>query len=173
MTARRKPAQKPEQKPEDQQAAANDDGKPEQQPETENKTYDAIDAAIADEEGKAKEGEWQPGQGAANDDQPKPDDAVGVQEIKALTQMAFAVAAARFGPHWNLSNDEAQGLAEAGDAVAQKYLGNVTMGPEAALCITAGMIILPRVVLTLNQPEKPEPKPEKTESKEGAGGGSQ
>lgn len=167
MTARRKPAQKPEQKPEEQQAAANDDGQ--QQQETENKTYDAIDAAIADEESKAKEGEWEPGQGAANDD--KPEDAVGVQEIKALTQMAFAVAAARFGPHWNLSNDEAQGLAEAGDAVAKKYLGNVTMGPEAALCITAGMIILPRVVLTVNKPEKPEPKPEKTE--EGADGGSQ
>lgn len=172
MTARRKPAQKPEEKPEEQQTAANDDGQPGQQPETENKTYDAIDAAIADEEGKAKEGEWQPGQGAANDD--KPEDTVGVQEIKALTQMAFAVAAARFGPHWNLSNDEAQGLAEAGDAVAQKYLGNVTMGPEAALCITAGMIILPRVVLTLNQPEKPEPKPEKTGAEaEGGSGGSQ
>ena len=172
MTARRKPAQKPEEKPEEQQTAANDDGQPGQQPETENKTYDAIDAAIADEDGKAKEGEWQPGQGAANDD--KPEDTVGVQEIKALTQMAFAVAAARFGPHWNLSNDEAQGLAEAGDAVAQKYLGNVTMGPEAALCITAGMIILPRVVLTLNQPEKPEPKPEKTGTEaEGGSGGSQ
>ncbi|PHR67958.1 hypothetical protein [Alcanivorax sp.] len=168
MTARRKPAQKPEEKPEEQQTAANDDGQPEKERETENKTYDAIDAAIADEEGKAKEGEWQPGQGAANDD--KPEDTVGVQEIKALTQMAFAVAAARFGPHWNLSNDEAQGLAEAGDAVAQKYLGNVTMGPEAALCITAGMIILPRVVLTLNQPEKPEPKPEKTGTEGGQGG---
>ena len=99
---------------------------------------------------------------------------MGVQEIKALTQMAFAVAAARFGPQWNLSNDEAQGLAEAGDAVAQKYLGNVTMGPEAALCITAGMIILPRVVITLNPPEKPEPKPEKTGTEaEGGDGGSQ
>ena len=172
MTARRKPAQKPEEKPEEQQTAANDDGQQGQQPETENKTYDDIDAAIADEEGKAKEGEWQPGQGAANDD--KPEDTVGVQEIKALTQMAFAVAAARFGPQWNLSNDEAQGLAEAGDAVAQKYLGNVTMGPEAALCITAGMIILPRVVITLNPPEKPEPKPEKTGTEaEGGDGGSQ
>ncbi|MBE98713.1 MAG: hypothetical protein CMP77_02000 [Flavobacterium sp.] len=160
MTAQKKPAGKPE------SGAAND--YPEGQ-EQEQKTYSAIDEAIQQEQEDAKEGEWQAGGEAANDDGAEK---IGVQEIQALLQMGFSVVGARYGAHWNLSQPEAKGLAESTDRALKHYLGDVEMGPGAALAVTAGMIVLPRAVITIQQanqePEKPEENQEKTEG--GTGG---
>ena len=169
MTARKNQQQKPEQKPDNGQAA-NDDPKGQEQA-GEQKTYSALDEAIKAEQEQPKEGEWQAGEEAANDDAKA--DRVGVQEIKQLAMLGFAVVGARYGDHWALSNDEAQGLAVASDKAMRHYLGNVEMGPGAALAVTAGMIVLPRVVITMSQqqePEKPEQNQKETGTEGGAGG---
>jgi len=168
MSARKNQQQKPEQKPDNGQAA-NDD--PSGQPQGEQKTYSALDEAIKAEQEQPKEGEWQAGEEAANDDAKA--DRVGVQEIKQLAMLGFAVVGARYGDHWALSNDEAQGLAVASDKAMRHYLGNVEMGPGVALAVTAGMIVLPRVVVTMSMqqgPEKPEENQKETGTEGGAGG---
>lgn len=169
MTAQKKPNQKPE-----SGQAANDDKQAEAAQETEQKTYSALDEAIAQEQEQAKEGEWEPA--AANDGQGAKRK-LGNDELQKMLTMLFGVVALRAGDHWKLSDPEAQGLSEAINDAAREYFGeDVEMGPYLALAVTAGMVTVPRYMITVAQQQEQQgagnqSQNQKETGKEGGSGG--
>jgi hypothetical protein len=99
------------------------------------------------------EGEYIPAAEAA-----APQEQSSAEMVGALATVAFAVVAARRGPHWALTAAEAEEFGKAGGAVLDKYAPDLHTGPEAALVLTAGMIVLPRL-LTDKQAEKEAAQP--------------
>lgn len=169
--ARRKPATKPEQqaqKPEEGEAV-----KPEPAAsEPEKPDYARLEVLAAEEAANGED--WKPGVGES--EKPKKPAGVGSKELMALYQMSFALAAVRLGAHWQLSEEEASELSHATDAVLEKYGAKMAMGPEVTLVITAGMVTVPRILLTASQAgrkteEKPEPGNEETGLTDQAGEG--
>jgi len=81
--------------------------------------------------------------------------------VLALTfGMAAGVAATRYGPHWELREDEGARLGDAWAPVLAPYLGG--MGKAApwvtAVIVTAG-VVAPRVVVQLSSSDEPTPRP--------------
>ena len=93
-------------------------------------------------------------EGAANDYVPPAGataapglDAMSTRDLCVmLIGLAFGAMAARRGEHWNLSQDEADKLGGATGAVLDKYLPNMSTGPEAALVLAAVVIVTPRMM---------------------------
>lgn len=167
---RRKAQQKPEEKPKGDAGSqpVAEPGKPETAaPEPEKPDYTPLEALAG--EGAANSEEYTPG----SEPEPKAP-TVGGKELAGLFQMVYGTLAIRLGAHWQLSGDEADQLGGATDAVLEKYGAKKAMGPEFALIVTAGVVTLPRVVLTMaaNSDQKPEETGSKTEAGEGAGDGS-
>lgn len=129
------------------------------------------------------------GEDAANgeDYTPEPGDkpeagALGAKELQRLYQAGFALASVRLGQHWLLTAEESRELAKATDAVLEKYGAKKALGPELTLALTAGMVTVPRLIVTMNSPApqletggKPDGEGEKTEPGRGgeAGDGGQ
>lgn len=76
-----------------------------------------------------------------------------------VVALLFGIVAARRGEHWNLGADEQKALGEALGAVVDKYLPNMDTGPEAALVITAAIIIAPRLAVDRQESDKEPEKP--------------
>ena len=74
-------------------------------------------------------------------------DPQGVELCATLAQVGFEIQAARKGAHWRLAEEETKALAEPLAAVLEKYAPGVSMGPEAALVLAAGMIVAPRMMM--------------------------
>lgn len=167
---RRQAHQKPEEKPKgdaDNNAVV-EPGKPETAaPEPEKPDYGPLEAMAG--EGAANSEEYTPAKG---DPEPKAP-TVGGKELAGLFQMVYGTLAIRLGAHWQLSGDEADQLGGATDAVLEKYGAKKAMGPEFTLIVTAGVVTLPRVVLTMaaNSDQKPEETGQETGAGEGAGDG--
>lgn len=108
---------------------------------------------------EALAGEYQ----AANDG-PPPGGAgpsSGAAEWGGLFHALFAVAALRAGPHWVLSEEEADTLGESFDRVADKYGWNQSAGPELGLAFAVIGITAPRVMLSIAQSKQAEETDEK------------
>ncbi|HBM23157.1 MAG TPA: hypothetical protein DD411_06250 [Alcanivorax sp.] len=166
---RRQAHQKPEEKPKDDAgstAVAEPGNQEAPAPEPEKPDYAPLEAMAG--EGAANSEEYTPGSGP----EPKAP-TVGGKELAGLFQMVYGTLAIRLGAHWQLSDDEAGQLGGATDAVLEKYGAKKAMGPEFTLIVTAGVVTLPRVVLTMaaNSDQKPEETGSKTEAGEGAGDG--
>jgi len=167
---RRKAHQKPEEKPKGEAGTqpVAEPGKPETAaPEPEKPDYTQLEAMAG--EGAANSEEYTPAKG---DPEPKAP-TVGGKELAGLFQMVYGTLAIRLGAHWQLTDDEAGQLGGATDAVLEKYGAKNAMGPEFTLIVTAGVVTLPRVVLTMaaNSDQKPAETGSKTEEGEGAGDG--
>ena len=167
----RRPAQqKPEEKPKGDAGSQPvvEPGKPETAaPEPEKPDYGPLEAMAG--EGAANSEEYTPAKG---DPEPKAP-TVGGKELAGLFQMVYGTLAIRLGAHWQLSGDEADQLGGATDAVLEKYGAKKAMGPEFTLIVTAGVVTLPRVVLTMaaNSDKKPEEAGQETGQETGAGEG--
>lgn len=86
---------------------------------------------------------------AANDAEPEngPDvDALGADELANLAMLGFGAMAGARGAHWNISNDEAKKLGQAGDRCIRHYLGDAKMGPGGTMIAVAAVITVPRLV---------------------------
>ena len=95
--------------------------------------------------------------------------------------MVYDFMSFRFGDHWKLKEQEAMIYGEQLGLVANRYLGEVAGDkPElVGLIIVAGIITVPRAVMTIKlrlskpqepaQEEKPEPDPERTKEKKSEG----
>ena len=167
--SRRQAHQKPEEKPKDDagSTAVAEPGKPDAAaPEPEKPDYAPLEAMAGE---AANSEDYTPG----SEPEPKAP-TVGGKELAGLFQMVYGTLAIRLGAHWQLSDDEAGQLGGATDAVLEKYGAKKAMGPEFTLIVTAGVVTLPRVVLTMaaNSDQKPEETGSKTEAGEGAGDGS-
>lgn len=167
--SRRQAHQKPEEKPKDGagNTAVAEPGKPETAaPEPEKPDYAPLEAMAG--EGAANSEDYTP----SNEPEPKAP-TVGGKELASLFQMVYGTLAIRLGAHWQLSGDEADQLGGATDAVLEKYGAKKAMGPEFTLIVTAGVVTLPRVVLTMaaNSDQKPEETGQETGAGEGAGDG--
>ena len=168
---RRKAQQKPEEKPKGHagSTAVAEPGKPETAaPEPEKPDYAPLEALAG--EGAANSEDYTP----SNEPEPKAP-TVGGKELAGLFQMVYGTLAIRLGAHWQLGDEEADQLGGATDAVLEKYGAKKAMGPEFTLIVTAGVVTLPRVVLTMaaNSDQKPEETGSKTEAGGGAGDGGQ
>lgn len=106
--------------------------------QTEQQTYENLNAFSG-------EGEFIPGNDGPN---PQAEEMqLGGEELAFIFEIGFGVVATRRGDHWKIKPDEAQQLGTATDKVLQKYLPNMQTGPEVALCLTAGMVFLPRLMM--------------------------
>jgi hypothetical protein len=166
---RRQAHQKPEEKPKDDAGSTAGAGPGAQEappPEPEKPDYAPLEAMAGE---AANSEDYTPG----SEPEPKAP-TVGGKELAGLFQMVYGTLAIRLGAHWQLSDDEAGQLGGATDAVLEKYGAKKAMGPEFTLIVTAGVVTLPRVVLTMaaNSDQKPEETGSKTEAGEGAGDGS-
>lgn len=61
--------------------------------------------------------------------------------------VVFGILAGRRGNHWALTNEESEQLGSATGAVLDKYCPDIEGGPEYALVVAAGMVVLPRVMM--------------------------
>jgi len=61
--------------------------------------------------------------------------------------VVFGILAGRRGDHWALSPEESEQLGTATGAVLDKYCPDIEGGPEYALIVAAGMVVLPRVMM--------------------------
>ncbi len=61
--------------------------------------------------------------------------------------VVFSILSARRGPHWELQPKEAEQLGNATGAVLDKYCPDIEGGPEYALVVAAGMVLVPRVMV--------------------------
>lgn len=108
--------------------------------------------------GEEAANDYRPGEGAPA---APPPGSVGTKELQALYSMVFALASTRFGAHWQLTDAEARELSVATDAVLEKYGAKMAMGPEMALVLTGGLIVVPRAMTTAAmKPAKTEEKPD-------------
>lgn len=123
------------------------------EPATEKLDADAIEKAVM--------GEHIP---AGEEAQPAPEpDIPGAMLWAMLWQTACGLLAGRRGKHWELTDKEAKMLGEATDPVAEKWLPDFEKGPEAALIITAAMIVSPRVSVDAQNRQRTRPKPPEPE----------
>ena len=139
-------------------------GKPDQeQPaELESANLDNLEALA----GEDAANDYQPGQA----DHPDKEKAMGSEELQKLYFMVFALASTRLGSHWVLSQQESEELAKATDAVLEKYGAKMAMGPEITLMFTAGLITVPRALISMQTAKtKPESEQETETGKEQSG----
>ncbi len=109
--------------------------------ETEAKDYSSL-------EFYANEPGGQEGQGGDYIPKDQPDQPeLGADELAFIFELGFGMVAGRRGEHWKIESDEAKSLGLATDRVLQKYLPDLKTGPEVALVLTAGALILPRWVM--------------------------
>jgi hypothetical protein len=87
---------------------------------------------------------------AGNGTQKEPDKET-LQIVSLMYAGLFGVAAARLGGHWALSGDELVQLAVPTVAVLDKYMPNAKLGVEVALLAAVAMVIVPRVIVTMQQ----------------------
>ena len=165
---RRQAHQKPEEKQKDDAgstAVAEPGNQEAAAPEPEKPDYAPLEAMAGE---AANSEDYTPG----SEPEPKAP-TVGGKELAGLFQMVYGTLAIRLGAHWQLSDDEAGQLGGATDAVLEKYGAKKAMGPEFTLIVTAGVVTLPRVVLTMaaNSDQKPEETGQETGAGEGAGDG--
>jgi hypothetical protein len=138
------------QKAADKPAEKQQQGAPGGAENLEQASFDSLNELAAEEAAN----DYQPGEGG--DEKPaKPAGGVGAKELQALYQMGFALAAARLGDHWVLSDAEAKEIGEATDAVLEKYGAKMNIGPEFTLVLTGAMITGPRILQTMYA-EKPK-----------------
>lgn len=87
---------------------------------------------------------------AGNGAQKEPDKET-LQIVSLMYAGLFGVAAARLGQHWALSGDELVQLAVPTVAVLDKYMPGAKLGVEVALLAAVAMVIVPRVITTMQQ----------------------
>lgn len=68
--------------------------------------------------------------------------------VADLLKTSFNLLSVRLGDFWKLTDEEAQALGKAAEPVLEKYLGKFMLGPEAALIVTAVVIVGPRIMQT-------------------------
>lgn len=61
--------------------------------------------------------------------------------------VGFGLVASRRGDHWALSDQESEQLGGALGAVLDKYCPDIEGGPEYALIVAAGMVVVPRLLI--------------------------
>lgn len=69
------------------------------------------------------------------------------QMCAMVCSVGFGIVAGRRGAHWALSDEESGQLGEAMGAVLDKYVPDMEGGPEFALVVAAGMIVVPRIMV--------------------------
>jgi hypothetical protein len=109
--------------------------------------------------------------GDAKGESKKEPDKETVMLVSGLYMGLFGLASARLGEHWALTGDESAGLALATVAVLDKYLPGMKVGVEATLVAAVVVIVMPRVMASLQNgkvvDEKGEPDGgDKSEHKE-------
>lgn len=75
---------------------------------------------------------------------------VGIDSAKMCATcftVVFGILAGRRGNHWALTAEESEQLGAATGAVLDKYCPDIEGGPEYALVVAAGMVVLPRVMM--------------------------
>jgi hypothetical protein len=104
-------------------------------------TTEQLDAleAEAEEAGEGPRGEYVGPEGQA-------EDMSSAELCTMLTQTTFALVAARKGPHWELSDGEAQQAGEAYGALLDKWFPEGVAGPEVAAVMVTTTLILPRAM---------------------------
>ncbi len=81
--------------------------------------------------------------------------------FQSVIQGVFAVGAGRLGPHWQLTAEEAEGIAVPAANIMAKYMDSDLMAKYSdplALLIALGVVIAPRVVVNMTVKKK-EVKP--------------
>lgn len=81
--------------------------------------------------------------------------------IQSVIQGVFAVSAGRLGPHWQLTDEESEGIAVPAANIMAKYMDSDLMAKYSdplALLIALGVVIAPRVVVNITTKKK-EVKP--------------
>jgi len=99
-------------------------------------------AASAADDDAALEGEYQP---SGESEQAGQGDPSSEEVVTTLAVVTFRLIATRRGEHWQLSADEAQQIGQAGGAVLDKWAPDMTVGPEATLAVTLGVVLVGRV----------------------------
>ncbi len=77
--------------------------------------------------------------------------------FQSVIQGVFAVGAGRLGPHWQLSPEEAEGIAVPAANIMAKYMDSDLMAKYSdpiALLIALGVLIAPRVVINVTTKKK-------------------
>lgn len=77
--------------------------------------------------------------------------------FQSVIQGVFAVGANRLGPHWQLSPEEAEGIAVPAANIMAKYMDSDLMAKYSdplALLIALGVVIAPRVVINVTTKKK-------------------
>jgi len=82
--------------------------------------------------------------GAPEDPSPETE-GEGAEALACLLMVGSNMLAARRGAHWELSEEESLALAKPLETVMEKYMGTVSVGPEAALVVASLMVIGPRL----------------------------
>lgn len=77
--------------------------------------------------------------------------------FQSVIQGVFAVGAGRLGPHWQLSPEEAEGIAVPAANIMAKYMDSDLMAKYSdpiALMIALGVVVAPRVVINVTSKKK-------------------
>lgn len=102
------------------------------------------------------------------------DGAASAEELAVLYRLSFMFMATRKGAHWMLNEgtpakgdtpatpSEAAALGEATDAVLRKYLPEMKLGPEVGLALISLSVLLPRVMIDMDEKKAAEKSGEKS-----------
>ncbi len=76
--------------------------------------------------------------------------------VATVLGIGFSIVAVRAGDHWKLAPQELEILSKATVPVINKYVPDLEASPEVALVIAAGMVVVPRLMVSISQSEDEE-----------------
>ena len=80
--------------------------------------------------------------------------------VQSVIQGVFSVGAARLGSHWAITDEEAEGIAIPTANIIAKYMDTESMAKysdPAALMIALGVVVVPRVMITISKKKEVKP----------------
>jgi hypothetical protein len=78
-------------------------------------------------------------------DRPAIKTGTSAEEYAGLVTVLISSAAAIAAPNWKITAEESKAIGDAAGPVLVKYFPDANPGPEMALLLTVGMVILPRL----------------------------
>lgn len=114
-------------------------------------------------ESSASEGEYIPGaDDAASGPMPNGNEEMAIA-VGMMVQIGTTFLAARLGPHWEATEEEAGAMGKAYADAIDHYFPDTEMGPGTAAVLVTGMYALPRLAIQKAKAKEAEEKAEQEE----------